>query len=261
MPQSPPSSEPALAPQLLRSPLLQGLGVVHGFTTRVGGVSAGRFATLNLGTSWGDDPAASAENLNRVAAAAGFQAADLCTVIQVHETTVVVVARPERRAREADGMVTAAPLPLGVLSADCVSLLLADGHGRVAAAHAGWRGTVADMAGSVVATLCALGARRAELRAALMPSIGPCCFEVGEDVAARFRAVVPQAVIMDRGRGRPRVDLWAVNRELLLRAGVAAAHIDADVACTCCDPRRFYSYRRDGAGIGQHLAFILGGQP
>lgn len=246
---------------LWRSPLLTALGVNHGFTTRAGGVSVGRFATLNLGTTWGDDPAASSENLRRVAATAGFAAEALCTVVQVHEAQVVAVTKPERRAQQADGLVTAAPLPLGVLSADCVSLLLADGRGRVGAAHAGWRGTVADMAGSVVAALVELGARREELRAALCPSIGPCCFVVGADVAARFRAVLPDAVLPDAASGRSRVDLWAVNRALLQSAGLAAAHIDDSPPCTCCDAGSFFSYRRDGAGIGQHLAFILGGQP
>jgi YfiH family protein len=166
---------------------------------------------------------------------------------------------PERGQRQADGMVSEQKLALGVLSADCVSILLADGQGRVAAVHAGWRGTVADVAGAAVAALGELGARPKDLRAALGPSIGPCCFEVQADVAAAFFPVSADSV--NQRAGRLYVDLWRTNRELLLRAGLDPLHIDVPPPCTRCDPERFYSYRRDGAGIGQHLAFILGGSP
>lgn len=243
--------------RVLYNRLLSELGVVHGFTTRLGGVSTGRFASCNLGRSWGDDAVCVDENLHRVATDAGFAAAKLCQVVQVHGRTALPMQQPERRQREADAMVSDAELVLGVLSADCVSILLADGRGRVGAAHAGWRGTAAGIAGSAVAELTALGARPAELRAVLGPSIGPCCFEVKDDVAAAFAAVCPDSV--QRRQGRIFVDLWRTNRALLLAAGLCAEHIDAAPPCTVCDGRRFFSYRRDGAGIGQHLAFILGG--
>ena len=132
--------------RLYVSPLLGELGVRHGFTTRLGGVSTGRFESLNLGRTWGDEPACADHNLNLVAADVGFAVAQLCQVIQVHGRAVLPLTAPERRQREADGMVTASDLVLGVLSADCVSILLADGEGRVAAVHAGWRGTVAGVA-------------------------------------------------------------------------------------------------------------------
>lgn len=246
-------------PRFHTSPVLDAIGVRHGFTGRQGGVSAGRFTSLNLGASWGDEPEKVERNRQLLAAEAGFTPEALCQVIQVHGTRVLVLDGPERRQREADGMATAQPLVLGVLSADCVGLLLADGRGRVAAAHAGWRGTVADMAGAAVRALQDLGARTAEVRAALGPSIGPCCFEVQEDVAGAFRQVVPEAVLVDRDR-RLRVDLWAAHRELLRRAGVPPQHIDAAPPCTSCDPQRYFSYRRDGSHIGQQLAFIMGGQ-
>lgn len=245
----------AEAPLIYRDPVLDEAGIRHGFTCRQGGVSVGRHASLNLGSSWGDDPERVDENLRRVAAAAGFAPARLCQVRQVHGTEVVAVGAPERRRTEADGMATAADLVLGVLSADCVSLLLGDGRGRVVAAHAGWRGTVAGMAGAAVAAAVRLGAKVEELRAAMGPSIGPCCFVVGEDVAAHFAAVVPEAVVPEG-----RINLWQANRALLRAAGVPAAQIGADPPCTRCDPQRFFSYRRDGAGIGQHLAFIIGGK-
>lgn len=251
---APPGSE-----RLLRSRLLSELGVIHGFTSRLGGVSAGRFASCNLGRSWGDEPSRVDENLRLVAAEAGFAPETLCQVVQVHGRTALPMTKPERRQREADAMVSREALVLGVLSADCVSILLADGKGRVAAVHAGWRGTVQDVAGAAVEGLIALGARREELRAVLGPSIGPCCFEVQADVAAAFTQVCADSV--QQRAARTYVDLWRTNRALLLRAGLAPAHIDAAPPCTFCDARRFFSYRRDGAGIGQHLAFILGGVP
>ena len=143
---------------VLHAPLLQALGVRHGFTTRQGGFSSGRFASLNLGRNWGDDLPTVRRNLEQVATLAGFAPERLTQVRQIHGSQVIHVDRPERAQREADGMVTAHDLVLGVLSADCVSLLLADDEGRVAAAHAGWRGTVAGIATEAVAALATLGA-------------------------------------------------------------------------------------------------------
>ena len=90
----------------------------------------------------------------------------------------------------------------------------------------------------------------------ILPCVGRVVVEIG-----KLSAVLPDAVLPDAASGRSRVDLWAVNRALLQSAGLAAAHIDDSPPCTCCDAGSFFSYRRDGAGIGQHLAFILGGQP
>lgn len=242
---------------VLQAPLLSALGVRHGFTTRRGGFSVGRFAALNLGRNWGDDPDCVSRNFARVAEVGGFGLARLTQVRQVHGTTVLHVSSPEVSQREADGMVSAHDLVLGVLSADCVSLLVADDEGRVAAAHAGWRGTVAGIATEVVAALATLGSDVRRLRAVLGPSIGPCCFEVQQDVASVFAAHDPDAVI--QRSGRLFVDLWSYNQKLLMRAGLLPMHIAAKPPCTRCDDTRFYSFRRDGAGIGQHLAYIVGG--
>lgn len=247
-----------LAGAVLHSPLLHSLGVRHGFTTRLGGVSSGRYATLNLGDRWGDAAAAVQENLQRVSQISGFSVGSLCQVNQVHGTQVTLLSSPERRQRDADGMASQDPLTLAVYSADCVPILLTDGYGRVAAVHAGWRGTAAGIAAEAVAALERLGASRAQLRAALFPSIGPCCFEVQEDVAEIFGRVQPSSVGR-QSNGRWVVDLWQANRLFLLQAGLRSEHIEASPACTCCDAKRFFSYRRDGAGIGQHMAYIVGG--
>ena len=243
---------------IVTSRLLTGLR--HGFSTRRGGVSTGRYATLNVGAKWGDDPEHVAHNRRRLAAAGGFDWARLYTARQVHGARVALVVEgtlPERvAATEADVVATAVPgAVVGVYTADCVPILLTDGDGRVAAAHAGWRGTVAGVANAAVEALVSIGARREALRAALGPSICARCFEVGDEVAAEFDKLVPSAVIRSAGN-KPHVDLWEANRRLLVAAGVPEAQIDAAPPCTMCEPERFFSFRRDGGQIGQQLSFV-----
>jgi YfiH family protein len=235
----------------------------HGFSTRQGGVSTGRYASLNVGAKWGDDAAHVAENRRRLAVLGGFDLERLFTAKQVHGARVALVVEstlPERvAASEADVVVTAVPgAVVGVYTADCVPLLLGDGEGRVAAVHAGWRGTVKGAAVAGVEALVSIGARRERLRAALGPSICADCFEVGEEVAAEFAALTPTAVQRQPGR-RPHVDLRAANVALLAGAGVVPERIDAAAPCTRCEAERFFSFRRDGAGIGQQLSFIVAG--
>ncbi len=242
---------------ILRSPHLP--AVAHGFSLRTGGVSTARYASLNLGGKWGDDPAHVAENRRRFAEAGHFSTENLFIARQVHGAAVAVVKpgmRPaEVAAIEADAVVSEVPgAALAVLTADCVPVLVHDGRGRAAAIHAGWRGTVADVVGRAVDALCELGADRASLRAVIGPSICQDCFEVGPEVAARF-----DASCVDRRQARPHVDLRLANRDRLVAAGIPRGCIDAGAPCTMCEPARFFSFRRDGAEIGQHLSFIVAG--
>jgi YfiH family protein len=244
---------------LVTSRLLVGLR--HGFSTRRGGVSTGRYATLNVGGKWGDDPEHVAHNRRRLAAAGGFDWSRLFTARQVHGARVALVVDstlPERVAdTEADVVATAVPgAVVGVYTADCVPILLADSEGRVAAAHAGWRGTVAGVASAAVEALVSIGAHREHIRAALGPSICAHCFEVGEEVAAEFDKLAPSSVVRVDGK-KPHVDLWEANRLVLAAAGVQ--QIDAAPPCTMCEAERFFSFRRDGSGIGQHLSFVAAG--
>jgi hypothetical protein len=228
-------------------------GLVHGFTDRLGGVSEGRHATLNLGRRWGDDPAAVAENYRRVAAAGGFAGEDLRLARQVHGTDVLRAGQFEDGA-EADAVWTHRDdrLVAGVLTADCVPVLLADRAGTVAAAvHSGWKGTASNI---VAATVQVLGswAPAETLVAAIGPCIELAAFEVGEEVAVRF----DPSFVRREGFVRPHVDLVATVRAQLIAAGVPAQSIERVGGCTFADPSRYFSYRRDGAGIGQMLAFI-----
>lgn len=231
-------------------------GVVHGFTTRSGGVSRGGFATLNLGRRWGDDPDHVEENHARVARAGGFAAGELCLVRQVHGSAVLR-AREVRDESEADALWIRrgdeGPTVIGVLTADCVPVLLVDDAGTVAAAvHSGWRGTRAGVVPRAVEALADAGAEPGRLRAAIGPCIEREAFEVGPEVAAEF----PEEHVHVAGYARPHVDLVGVVRDQLRAAGLAADRIERVGGCTHRDAGRYFSYRRDGAGIGQHLSFI-----
>src|SRR5262245_26343073 len=174
--------------RLVRSPLLGALR--HGFSTRLGGVSTGRYASLNLSPRWGDADEAVAENRRRLAGDGGFALERLYAARQVHGATCLTVdgrAAAEVAAAQADALVATRPGDaVAVLMADCVPSLIADDRGRVGAVPAGWRGTGAGVAAAALEALCAAGAERARVRAAFGPSIGPCCFEVGEEVAEVF---------------------------------------------------------------------------
>lgn len=230
--------------------------VVHGFTDRRGGHSQGRFATLNLGERWGDDPDAVRRNLEAVAGAAGFDPAWLVRVRQVHGAAVLR-ASEVREGSEADALWchrSDRPCVVGVLTADCVPVLLADREGEaVAAIHSGWRGTVAGVVTHAVHALADAGGVPPErLVAAIGPCIEQAAFEVGEEVASRF-----DDAFVDRTRWpKPHVDLVGVVRSQLVAAGVPATAIERVGACTHANPDRYFSFRRDGAGIGQMLSFI-----
>lgn len=234
--------------------------IIHGFTTRKGGVSEGRYASLNVGERWGDAPEAVAENLGRIAAAADFELPSLVRVRQVHGNAVLA-ARDHEDGAEADALWHArahgSARVVAVLTADCVPILICDREARVVAAvHSGWRGTVADIAGRTVETLHEQGGVEP---AALLAAIGPCierpAFEVGEEVADQF-----DPAFVDREIGpKPHVDLVACVRAQLEAAGIPANQIERVGGCTHANPDLYFSYRRDGAGIGQHLSFIGAG--
>jgi hypothetical protein len=218
-------------------------GVRAFVTTRQGGVSAGRYASFNLGAHVGDDAAAVAANRRRLRDALGLPA-EPAWLEQVHGSGVAILPRPGREP--ADAAVTFSPGNVcGVLVADCLPVFLAAGSGdRVGIAHAGWRGLAA---GVVEATVRALDCKPDLLVAWLGPSIGPDEFEVGPEVRDAFLARDPGAAAAFRpGRAdRLLADLPALARRRLAAAGVTAVH--GGGLCTHADPARFYSYRRDGA--------------
>jgi uncharacterized protein, YfiH family len=241
-------------------------GWLHGFSGRAGGVSRGPYASLNLGLHVGDDPACVLENRRRLCRAAGIDPGSLVVGQQVHGAQVAVVT-PRDRGRGAfspddaipgvDALITDAPgVVLMALYADCVPVFIYDPKRRaVGLAHAGWKGTAAGIAGRTLAAMAdAFGTRPEDCWAAIGPSIGPCCYEVGEDVAARFSALDP-ALVREQGESR-RLDLWAANEQQLVAAGVPPAQVTSARLCTRCLQETFFSHRAQGGRAGRMAAFI-----
>jgi YfiH family protein len=238
--------------RILESPLLAPFP--HGFTTRDGGVSAPPYDRLNLGGLVGDDPERVAENWRRLERATGLAFA---RVRQVHGARVVRADVAGPPAEEADAVLSArAGVAACVAVADCVPVLLADpDSGAVAAVHAGWRGTLARAAAEGVAALAReVGATPQRLLAAVGPSIGPCCYEVSDELAARFEAELGPAALAPGGRAR--LDLWRANVRVLALAGVDERRVDVLGRCTACEREVFFSHRRDAGRTGRQMAFI-----
>ena len=248
----------------LTSELLTARGVRHGFSTRLGGVSEGEFSSLNVAVSPGDDPSSVTENLRRYAAAIDVDPARLYQISQVHGSSVREVSAEDDRVallRElGDALIARDPsIAIGVRVADCVPILMLDEtSGHVAAVHAGWRGVVADVIAVALVTLIRNAPRGPRaIVAAIGPCIGPCCFEVDDDVARTIEGAAPgDAAVVRRDRPKPHVDLRRAVRLQLRALGVDDARIEDVEGCTRCDDRRFFSYRRDGARSGRHLASI-----
>ncbi len=224
-------------------------GVRHGFFTRAGGVSEGPFASLNCGFGSGDEAARVAENRNLAMARLALSAEALCTAFQHHGTKCVEVTAPWRHANRprADVLLTDRPdVALGVLTADCAPVLLADRRaGVVCAAHAGWRGALAGVVESAVDAMAALGARPADTVAAVGPCIGPASYQVGAEFAADFRAAdaANGAYFAPSERsGHHMFDLPGYVAGRLRALGVA--EVSALPHDTCADAERFFSHRR-----------------
>ncbi|MFH0903199.1 MAG: peptidoglycan editing factor PgeF [Pseudomonadota bacterium] len=245
--------------EILRSAIVPS-GFVHGFATRHGGVSTGKRSSLNLGNRWGDRPENVAENRRRLAAAAGFDLSRLQVTKHVHGTNVWIVGDPLPEKAEFDVLVSNRPGDvLGAFAADCIPLLFVDPVTRVvAAAHAGWRGTAAGVAAKAIEAMRSrFGCRPGDIRVALGPSIGPCCFEVGQEVVEVFRRALPDVPgLVVPGPQRNHVDLRVATRRILEGSGALSDHIDDQPPCTRCDPERFFSFRRDGQEGGVHMAFV-----
>jgi len=244
-------------------------GTVHGFSTRLGGVSRPPFDSLNLGLRRGDDLKSVAENYRRFCAALGARADNVVFSAQVHGDTIRTVTSADwghglsyADGWQADGLITDVPgVPLVVFSADCVPILLSDPGARaVGAVHAGWRGTALGTVERAVEQMTALyGARPEEIRAAIGPSIGPCCFLTHDDVPDAMQSALGQSVrpyITPLPDGRYQVDLKGINFLRLRRAGVLAEHIEVSPLCTACHPEEFWSHRVLGEQRGNMAALI-----
>ena len=252
--------------EYLASPLLD---TPHGFSTRLGGVSEGYLASLNLGCHRGDTEENLRENYRRFCAAIGADDQSLVMTNQVHGVAVRGVTKADIKADllaptpfEADGLTTDAPgVTLVIFSADCIPVLLFDPVKKaVGACHAGWRGTAGAIGAETVKAMAErYGCNPGDIRAAIGPGIGKCCFETDADVPEAMEAALGELArpYMTRTGEKWYVDLKAINRAVLLAAGVAAEHIDVSEDCTCCQHERFWSHRHTGGVRGSQAAAIL----
>jgi YfiH family protein len=251
--------------------LLAGLdSIIHGVSTRHGGVSAAPYAALNLGLHTGDEQEHVIENRRRFCRALGVDF-DTCTFgQQVHGSTVRLVRDSDVGAGRitwddglpgTDGLVVAQPgVAAAVVVADCVPIVLYDPeqHGA-AVVHAGWRGTAAGIAAQAVRLLASeCGSRPDSIVAGIGPAIGWCCYEVSEEVvdALRHGFRYDGPVAGERG-GRWYADLAEANRQQLVGAGLSRARVELSGLCTSCRSEDFYSERRLGRPTGRFGAFVM----
>ena len=265
------AADPTTRMQPARSALLDRVGgIAHGVSHRVAGLGT---ADGNIGLGSPRDKADAWAMRQRWAEAIGVDAETIVTAGQVHEADVLRVSATDagKGSREGypqlgigDGLITDAPnVTLLTLHADCQPILVVDpARPAVAAVHAGWRGTVKNIAGAVVDAMHeAYGSRPEDLLVYLGPALAGCCAEMGPEVIAWWRETATSAgidpeVAISRPGEREHFDVPEANRRLLLAAGVRDEHIDVSPECTKCDTERWFSHRGHGPGAGREGAFI-----
>ena len=244
---------------------------VHGISTRHGGASRDFYDSLNLGLHVEDEKEAVLENRRRFCRMVGAEPERTATCQQVHGDRVVRITAGEAGAGfadyagaipDTDALITNEPgLPLMLFFADCTPILLADPVKRaVGLAHGGWKGTVKSIAARTVAAMAKeFGSDPADLLAAIGPSIGSCCYQVGEGVADQFREAFPDfsaEILETRPDGSTHLDLQLCNTRQLEKAGLKRENIANAHTCTACNNRQFFSYRADNGKTGRIAAII-----
>lgn len=250
----------------LSYPMLEETGIVHhGFSTKLGGVSKGCWATMNISTTRGDDPEDVEENQRRIARAIGVKPEDMTFTNQTHTTNVAVVRAEDkgRRFMKTDGMITNVPgICLVTFYADCVPLLFLDPVKKVvASSHSGWRGTVNRMGQVTVEKMQKeFGCDPKNILACVGPSICQECYEVSEDVIDMFRANFRESeydrLFYAKENGKFQLDLWKANELVLTDAGIRPEHMAVTNVCTCCNPELLFSHRASKGKRGNLAAFI-----
>ncbi len=236
-------------------------GVPHGVFTRLGGYSGAPYASLNVGHTVGDDDEAVEANHRLIYGALAVEPQRVVTAHQVHGHHVAAVSGQDggRVVPATDGLVSAEPGTMLMMRfADCLPVLLYDVRRRLAGlAHAGWRGTMEDVAGHTVRAMqAAFGCDPADLVAGLGPGIGPCCYQVGEEVIQAAAAAFPASagLVRQQDDGTYHFDLAGANLWQLRRAGVAQCEVAP--FCTACDVAEFYSHRAEAGRTGRFAALL-----
>ena len=246
--------------------------VVHGFSTRLGGVSEGIFSSMNVSFTRGDREEAVRENYRRLGAAMGFSCENLVCSDQTHTVNLRVVTEEDRGKgfvrpkdyTDIDGLVTDVPgLVLAAFYADCVPLYLVDPVRRcIGLSHAGWRGTVGKIGKKTVELMREqYGSSPEDLVAAIGPSICQSCYEVSKDVIEKFQEAFDERfwpeLFYEKDGGKYQLNLWRANELGFFEAGVRPERIAAAGVCTCCNPELLFSHRASRGRRGNLGAFLM----
>lgn len=256
----------------LTFPMLEKNGiVVHGFSTRLGGVSREHLFSMNLGFDRGDEEENVRENFRRIAASIGFSTEELVLSQQMHTTNVQMVTESDRGRgitkplgwTDIDGLITNVPgIVLATFCADCVPLFFVDPVKRaVGLSHSGWRGTVGKIGKITVdAMVREYGSSPEDILAAVGPSICQECYEVSEDVILEFRKSYEErfwdSICYAKENGKYQLNLWRANELVFLESGILPEHISITDICTCCNPGLLYSHRASKGMRGNMAAFL-----
>jgi YfiH family protein len=256
----------------LSFPMLEKTGMVtQGFSTKLGGVSQGKFATLNFTFTRGDNPDHVMENYKRMAAVLGVDEKRMVLSYQTHTTNVRLVTEEdagkgivkERDYKDIDGLITNVPgITLVTFFADCVPLYFLDPvHKAIGLSHSGWRGTVRRMGAVTIDKMKeAYGTRAEDLLVCIGPSICGDCYEVGEEVAQEFKKAFAKEnwnqILGKKDNGKFMLDLWKANEIILKEAGVTTEHIQITDICTHCNSDYLFSHRTCGNERGNLAAFL-----
>ena len=256
----------------LEYPMLKDTGIVrHGFSTRLGGVSEGYYASMNLSFDRGDRKEAVAENFRRIGEALGVRCEDMVLSRQTHTTNVRIVTDADRgkgitRERDytgVDGLVTNVPgICLVTSYADCVPLFFVDPVKKVIGlSHSGWRGTVGKIGRKTVELMHErFGSDPADILAAVGPSVCMDCYEVSSDVIEKFKEAFSEnwwdQLFYEKPDGKYQLDLWKANELIFLESGILPEHIAVTNVCTHCNSDILYSHRAAGDKRGNLCAFL-----
>ena len=256
----------------LTFPLLEKNGLIHGFTTRLGGVSQGDCSSMNLSFTRGDREEDVRENYRLIGEALGINMEKACLSHQVHKTNLYCVTKEDigrgidsnkDKLFEMDGLMTKEKgIPLVTFFADCVPLLFYDPKaGVIASSHSGWRGTVEKIGAKTVELMVEkMGCYKEDILAVIGPSICQSCYEVSEDVAREFGRVFSgedyEEMILDKKNGKYQLDLWKTNEVILLQSEIRKENLAVTDLCTCCNPEFLFSHRASHGKRGNLSAIM-----
>lgn len=256
----------------LSFPMLEESGLVrHGFSTRYGGVSEGKFAAMNFTFTRGDNPEHVRENYKRMAEALGVDETCMVLSYQTHTVNIRKVTQEdagkgiykEREYTDVDGLITNIPgITLVTFYADCVPLYFLDPvHCAIGLSHSGWRGTVNRMGKATIDAMAReYDSKPEDIIACIGPSICQDCFEVGKEVVEEFQKEFNQSdwesLYYEKPNGKYQLDLWRANEIVLRESGIKPEHLQMTDICTHCNPEHLFSHRTQGNERGNLAAFL-----